>query len=148
MTGMDATERLLIQDACRELVLRAAAHADANEPDRLADLFADDGVLTRPNAEPLHGRDAIRQAYAQRPADRITRHLVTNTRVDVESSTRARAHSYVLLWAASAADAAGPQGRPAQPRQLVGEFDDRFSLTPQGWRIAQREARFVLHAGD
>lgn len=144
---MDDLQILLIENACRRLVLQAAAHADAHEPERLAELFTPDGVLTRPNAEPLQGRDAIRDAYRQRPAQRITRHLVTNTRVEVRSPTEASASSYVLLWAGESGPARGPFGHPAQPRQLVGEFDDRFILTPEGWRIAQRIARFVLHCG-
>ena len=144
---MDALQSLIIKQACRELVLRAAAHADANEPCALAALFAEDGVLVRPGAEPLVGRDAIRQSYAQRSAERITRHLVTNIVVDIESETEARAASLVLLWSGSTHDTPGPQGRPAQ-RQVVGEFADRLSLTPEGWRIARREARFVLHSGE
>jgi len=146
---MDAADRMAIRQACSELVLRAVACVDGNDAARLARLFAEDAVLVRPNGAALHGREAIRDAYAQRPADRITRHLVTNTVVEVESPTRARALSYVLLWTGSATDAAGPNGRPAQPRQVVGEFDDRFSFTPDaGWLIQRREARFVLHSGD
>jgi uncharacterized protein (TIGR02246 family) len=148
MDPIDDHQRLAIQQACRDLVCRAAACADAHQPAQLAGLFSDDAVLVRPNAQPLQGRDAIRQAYEQRSAERITRHLVTNTLVEVESASKARAMSYVLLWAGSHSDPGGAQGRPAQGRQVVGEFDDRFTLTPQGWRIAHREARFVLHSGD
>ena len=144
---MDDLQRLLIENACRNLVLHAAAHADAHEPDLLAACFTDDAVLVRPNAQPLQGREAIRQAYAQRPADRLTRHLVAHTRVAIESALMAQAHSCVLLWTGSLADEPGPQGRPAQPRQVLGEFDDHCVLTPAGWRIARRDARFVLHTG-
>ena len=144
---MDHLQRLLIDQACRELVLRAALHADANAPAPLAGLFTEDAVLARPNAEPLHGRTAIQKAYEQRPADRLTRHLVTNIVVDIESATQARAISYVLLWAGTGTDTPGALGRPAH-RCQVGEFDDRFALTPDGWRIARREARFVLHNGS
>ncbi|WP_240636191.1 nuclear transport factor 2 family protein [Caldimonas tepidiphila] len=142
---MDELERMLAREACRELVLQAALHVDANRPEQFAALFAEDGVLTRPNAQPLRGREAILAAYRQRPADRITRHLVTNTLVTLESDTEARAASYVLLWSGSADAEPGAQGRPAHPRRMVGEFDDRFVLTAEGWRIARREARFVLH---
>lgn len=144
---MDDLQRLLIENACRTLVLHTAAHADAHEPDRLAACFTDDAVLVRPNAPPLRGREAIRQAYAQRPAGRLTRHLVTHTRVEIESAAVAHAHSVVLLWTGSLADEPGPQGRPAQPPQVLGEFDDHCVLTPAGWRIARRDARFVLHTG-
>lgn len=145
---IDTAERHEIERACRELVLRAASRADAGDAAGLAGLFAVDGVLVRPNAQPLQGRDAIQAAYAQRPADRITRHLVTNTLVEVESSASARAISHVLLWTGSTNDPSGPQGRRAHARQLVGEFEDRFVLEPEGWRIQRRDARFVLYSGD
>jgi uncharacterized protein (TIGR02246 family) len=144
---MDALQRLLIQEACRELVLRAAECADAHDAAGLAALFLPEGVLRRPGGQPLVGRAAIEQAYAQRPKERITRHLVTNTLVEVESSTAATARSRVLLWAGSTEDADGPQGRPLRGPQLVGEFADRFALSAEGWRFASRDASFVLHAG-
>jgi hypothetical protein len=138
---------LLIEQACRELVLRAAALADAAQPAALAALFTEGGSLVRPGAEPLVGRAAIERSYAQRAPERITRHLVTNTLVEVVSDVQACATSTVLLWSGSTDDAAGPQGRPANPRQVVGAFADRFALTPEGWRIERRDASFVLHSG-
>jgi SnoaL-like domain len=142
---MNELESLLIERACSRLVLLAADHADHHRAAEFAALFAADAVLTRPNAEPLHGREAIREAYAQRPAQRITRHIVTNTRVEVLSAVDARASSVVLLWSGSMQDDPGPRGRPAQPGQVLGEFEDRFTLTLEGWRIASRQASFLLH---
>lgn len=139
-------DRLLAQQACRDLVLRAAACADAGDAQALAQLFAEDGVLVRPNAGPLTGRAAIHAAYAQRPSGRITRHLVTNTMVELDDPQSAHALSYVLLWAGVQDDADGPAGRPAAARQMVGEFADRFTRAADGrWLIQRREARFVLH---
>lgn len=139
-------ERLQIVQACQEIVLRAAACVDANDATSFAALFAERAVLTRPNAQALHGREAIRLAYEQRPIDRITRHLVTNLLVDVESPEAARARSYVLLWTGSKADPADASGRRAQAKELVGEFDDRLVHDPRnGWLIQQRDARFVLY---
>lgn len=143
---METSEETTIVQAYQTLVLRAAACVDGNDFAGLASLFTEDGVLVRPNAEPLHGREAIRLAYARRPADRITRHLVTNSLVTVEAPGHATVHSYVLLWTAAAQDAVGPSGRLAQARQLVGEFDDRMLRDAGGgWFIQRREARFVLY---
>ena len=141
---MDALQRLLIEHECRGLVLRAAECADQHRPADLAALFTADGRLQRPNAQPLIGREAIAAAYAQRPADRISRHMVTNCRVDVASADEARATTVVLLWFGSTNDAPGAKGRPAQGEQVVGEFADRFVATPEGWRIADRVASFLL----
>lgn len=145
---MDELERLLAEQACTRLVLQAAAHVDGGDPAALAALFTPDAVLVRPGGTALHGRAAIQSAYEQRPAERITRHLVSNTLVDLVSATEARAQSQVLLWTGSTADAAGPRGRPASGGPVVGAFDDRFVKTPEGWRIAHRTASFVLHAVD
>jgi hypothetical protein len=136
--------RLVCEQACRDLVLRAAVLADAQQHADFAELFAEDGVLVRPGAQPLQGRAAIVASYRGKPPGRITRHLISNTLVALESGTAARATSCVLLWSGLASDAAGPFGRPARDRQVVGEFDDRLVLTPQGWRIARRSASFVL----
>lgn len=145
MSGMEPMECLLAREACRDLVLRTVACVDAGDATGFADLFVSDGVLVRPNAPPLLGRAAIRDTYSKRPADRMTRHLVTNVLVDLQTPAQARVLSHVTLWAGCTNDAPGPQGRPAQGPQVVGEFEDLLSLTPEGWRIARREARFVLH---
>lgn len=142
---MHELDRWVIVSACQQTILRAAAAADAGDAAALANLFTVDAVLERPNAAPLQGRDAIRLAYAGRPAERITRHLVTNTLVDVISLDKAHASSLVLLWTGSRNDEAGAHGRPADARQLVGEFEDDLVATDEGWRIARREAEFVLY---
>jgi uncharacterized protein (TIGR02246 family) len=139
-------ERLLVEQACRDLVLQAAAHADSRDADALAALFLADGVLVRPTGPELHGRAAIRDSYATRPAGRITRHMVTNSVVEIEMDGRARVRSHVLLWIGSEADEPGPKGRPIASPLVLGEFDDQLSLTLDGWRIARRDAHFLLHA--
>jgi uncharacterized protein (TIGR02246 family) len=145
-TVMEAMARVLIVQACQEVVLRAAACVDAGDATALAALFTEDAVLVRPGAEPLVGRTAIHATYAQRPAERITRHLVSNMLVDIESPKQARVRSCVLLWTGSKSDAEGPNGRVAHARQLVGEFDDQLQQDAQGaWLIRHRDARFVLH---
>jgi ketosteroid isomerase-like protein len=137
-------ERLLLEADCRALVAETTRCVDAAQPDALALLFTADAVLLRPGAAPLVGRAAIRAAYAERPPNRLTRHLVTHTRITVVDADTVDAASLLLVWSGSSDDAPGPRGRPGQ--QAVGEFDDRLVRTPEGWRIARREARFVLHA--
>jgi ketosteroid isomerase-like protein len=144
---MDGLQRLLIVEACRDTVLRAAAAADANDVAALVLLFTADAVLQRPNAEPVRGREAIRESYARRPPERLTRHLVTQTLVDIDSADQARASSSVLLWSGNGKDDSGPYGRPADARQVIGEFHDLMLRTADGWRIQQRRASFILFLG-
>lgn len=143
---MDEAQRALVCRTCEQLVLEAVACTDANQAQGLAALFADDAVLVRPGGVALQGRAAILQAYAARPADRITRHLVSNIRFHLVTAEQARATSYVQVWSGSMADEAGALGRPARQAPSVGEFDDSFRRVDGRWMIARREARFILQA--
>jgi hypothetical protein len=145
-SGVDGhtLDAMLAKQACYDLVMRFVACNDRRDPQGLAALFAETGVLVRPNGDTLVGPAAIAAAYADRPADRLTRHLVGNVLIDVTSATSAIGSSTVLLWSGSAQDTPGPFGRPAQGRQVMGEFEDTFVRTVQGWRIARREACFTF----
>lgn len=142
--ALDPVEVLLAKQACHDLVVRFVFCNDRRDPQGLGALFAEDGVLVRPNGDTLVGPAAIEAAYADRPADRLTRHLTGNVLIDVTSATTAIGSSAVLVWSGSAGDAAGPFGRPAAGRQVMGEFEDSFVKTAHGWRIARREARFTF----
>ena len=143
---MDEAQRLLVCQACEQLVLETVACTDANQAESLAALFADDAVLVRPGGAALQGRAAILQAYAARPPDRITRHLVSNIRFHSVTAEQARATSYVQVWSGSMADEASALGQPARQPPSVGEFDDSFRRFDGRWMIARREARFILQA--
>lgn len=135
----------LAQQSCRDLVLRAAACTDAQAHEDFAALFTPDGVLVRPGAEPLAGREAIVASYRTRPATRITRHLVTNTIVDLEGPDRARVRSQVLVWTGSTETKLERYGRKADAVEALGAFEDVMVRTEEGWRIARRQASFTLY---
>lgn len=136
-----------IEHACSRLVLDAAHFADSRQFRRLAELFVEQGVLYRPTTpeQPLIGREAIFASYNARPAQRLTRHLCTNLRVDIESETRARVHCYAQVFGAdSAQDKGDLLGAPLDGRMMIGEFDDLCVLEQGRWLIAERHARFVM----
>ena len=138
-----------IERACQRLILRSIRAFDERDWQTYARLFTPDGVFIRANqpAEPLVGREAIAAALGSRSVRRITRHLCTNIEIEVLDEHRAEGRCYLLLFAGEAqAAAADSGGVPAQPPQRVGEYHDLFSLTAEGWRIARRTGRLVLHA--
>jgi len=140
MTDLD------IERACERLVLDFAYFSDRKDYESLAGLFTQEGTMTRPSRETLAGRAAILTAYQERPSTRITRHLCTNIRITVESGERAKGWTYALVFGADSSESPDGQfGRKADTRSLIGEFEDEFHLTPDGWRIASRIARFVMH---
>ena len=121
----------MIERECERLVLDFAYFSDHREYESLGALFTEQGIMIRPSGVRLEGRDAIVAAYRATPADRITRHICSNIRITVESADRARGTTYATVYSNS-----------TTPR--IGEFDDEFLRTPDGWRIAARMARFVI----
>jgi ketosteroid isomerase-like protein len=138
-----------IERACERLVLDFAYFSDRAQYDALAALFTPDGTMMRPAGDTLVGRDAILKSYQARPAGRMTRHFCTNIRITVDSLDRAHGLTYAVVYSA---DAVRPPeahfGIKADPRHLVGEFEDEFVRTEEGWRIASRRARFVMNSGS
>lgn len=116
-----------IEWECARLINLYAQLNDAAHWEELAALYAADGSMTRPTAPdtPIIGRDAILAAFQSRPA-RTTRHICSNIVIDVETATAARGSSAMLLFTA------------ANAPPLVGGFKDRFVLTGDGWRFAER----------
>lgn len=143
---MALLERHIAEAACRDVVKRAAMKLDANDLDGFASLFTRDAVVVRPGKEPLRGVEALLESYRARPPGHMTRHLVAGSVVELRGPDEAHAISNVLLWTAVPDDAPGPFGRRAQSRQVMGEFEDTLRLCSDGmWRIAHRQARFLLH---
>jgi ketosteroid isomerase-like protein len=143
---IDELTLLSAEAGCRRTVLRSAHCIDAGDPAGLAALFTPDGALHRPSGDPAQGRAAIEAAYRNRPAERLTRHLVVSTLVEMQSADAACALSRVLLWVGDAGDPAGPQGRPCRGAPLLGKFADRLRRQPDGsWLIEHRDAIFEFH---
>ena len=129
---MNADERRAIEHDCARLVALYANLNDEARWDEVAALYASDGVMFRPTAPdaPVAGRAAILAAFKARPP-RTTRHVCSNVVIDVESATSARGTSAMLLFTG--------EGAP-----LVGSFHDRFCLTDDGWRFAERRGSLTF----
>jgi hypothetical protein len=135
---MDQDRIRAIQFDCEQLIRRYVHLNDAGDWDALATLFAVDASFARPHdpTNRIQGRASLLAFFKGRPA-RLGRHFVANTVVTVESETAARAESYVILYLAS--QPAEPGKLPkADPTQAIGAFSDRFVLTDEGWRFAER----------
>jgi len=141
-------EILTVERACERLINEFFEAVDTRNDAHLHQLFAPDATYARPT-EPdniISGREAIVKAFESRPAGRVTRHVCANIRITVASASRAQGVSRVVLWMAPTETPAHPQlGFKAEARQLVGEFDDEFVNTREGWRFASRRGRVILH---
>ncbi len=129
---MKNKDRRAAEADCARLIALYANLNDEARWEEVVALYAEDGVMVRPTAPnaPVAGREAILEAFKARPP-RITRHICSNVVIDVESDTTARGTSAMLLFTGEAAP-------------LVGSFHDRFVLTDDGWRFAERRGSLIF----
>jgi len=146
---MDRLTAQAIESQCARLLLRSVRFFDARDWKAFAELFTPEGVFIRANEPeaPLTGRSAIVAALAARPQSRLTRHLCTNIEIDAHDETRAQGRCYLLLYAAEASQPPGTAGHRADETQRVGEYHDVYVRTGDGWRIARRAGKLILHTG-
>ena len=145
---MDALAQLQAQSQCRDLLVQAAEAVDLQHHEAFAACFTEDATLQRPGGAPLLGRAAILASYAQKNPDRLTQHLLCNHRVRLESEGVAESVCKVLLYVSDRQRPLDAQGRAADAQHHVGVFQDRLLLTPEGWRIANRQAWFEPKPGS
>jgi hypothetical protein len=124
---MTELECMIAERECNRLIMDYAAFNDAGNWDAAAALYTAAGRMSRPTAPDLfiEGRDSILAAFKGRPP-RVTRHICANIRITIESETRARATSQILLFLA----------KDTVP--LVGSYDDIFERIGDRWRFAER----------
>jgi hypothetical protein len=141
-------DRLTIERACERLIYEFCEIIDTRQDAKLHGLFTEDATYARPTAPTtiVSGRDTIVKSFEARPAGRVARHTCSNVRVTVESAERATGYHRVVLYMGADTGAADPQfGYKSDGRTLVGEFDDVFVKTAEGWRFLSRRGRVVLH---
>jgi hypothetical protein len=143
---MNETDRLVAERACERVVIATAVRNDARDWAGLAALYTPDGVVVRPNGQRVEGRVAIEAAYSGGPPDRVTRHLCTNLRVELDGADSARVDTVVFIVSGTRSDDPDVTfGVLPSARHSVGEFADHLVRTDEGWRIAERQARIVMN---
>lgn len=142
--SFDPLETIQAEQAIERLIRRFALLNDAGDFDGLAEMFTEDGSFARPTApdQPVQGREAILQAFQSRPP-RITRHLVNNVVVELQSADEATAVSYIVLYTAPP----GTLPAVADPTVLVGAFRDRLRREAGRWLFVERRGSLALRSG-
>ncbi|MER7964923.1 nuclear transport factor 2 family protein [Streptomyces ardesiacus] len=138
MTGeaMSPTDLLLAERACERLIVDLVRRLDLGDPGTAADLFTADGVWQWPHGDRrVEGREALRTYFGSRPADRLSRRVMSNVLVTVDSATTATATSYLATYRVDGyADGLVPPRPPAN----VGHYEDAFRKVDGEWLFAAR----------
>ena len=135
---MNDLERLAIEHACMKLMVGYCVHADHDQADEFAALFAEDGVWVQGSGGEIRGRDALRAYIRGRPGRTLTRHMITNLLVDVVNDNAATGIAYALVFRDRDYDGSGSAAMRA-PGSVV-EYRDEFTRTPEGWKIQRRRS--------
>lgn len=143
---METQRRRLIEQECRNLITALVHHYDHGEADRAAALFVPDGLWVKAGV-PYQGRAAIVASFAKQPTTLVLRHFTSNVLVDVHDGENASAVTYYLAFVGDRGQSAPDAEIPIELPRSLGEWNDTFVLTSEGWRIARREGRRVFSAG-
>jgi uncharacterized protein (TIGR02246 family) len=113
---------------------------DEGDFQKVASQMTPDGIWHR-QGERLQGHKAVLAALARRPADLVTRHLVTNVEVRFVSAERATARSTVLVFRHEGpVESAAPMSLP----HSVLDYDDDLVKQDGRWQIAERRSRRIF----
>lgn len=135
---MDDLTRMLAEQDCRNVLIDYCAAFDARQGDVVASLFAKDAHWSRPGQPHVEGSAAIGQMASAVPENVVITHVLSNIRVRVIDGDSATSRSLFTVY--SAVDGIAPQGMAPS---LVGEYRDQLRRTASGWRIANRDSRYL-----
>ena len=133
---LDPLQLLLSERACERAVLDFVRRLDLGEPSSVAELFTEDGTWEWPDGGRLiEGREALRKHFGARPADRLSRRLMSNVLVALTSPDAAISTAYFTTYRVD-----GYHGGqvPAGPPVQVGHYEDTFRKVDGSWLIATR----------
>ncbi|MGE8549018.1 MAG: nuclear transport factor 2 family protein [Alcaligenes sp.] len=113
--------------ACLQLASRFYLSLDASDTAGLLTCVTQDTVWHR-QGQALQGPQAIGQALAERRAERITSHQISNFHLDAKTDEEAVAHYYVTVY-----DNQGPDG--ALQLKTILRSQDHFRRVDGQWTL-------------
>lgn len=143
----DVSPDVALEHACARVILRLAGLTDSGDYAAALGLFCRDATMDR-DGELISGMVALRQAYAQRPINRITRHVVSNIVVQRDGADCACASSYVTVYRHMVESNHHEPPYPRPGADVLGQYQDRLVRTPDGWRLASRITRTIFQFHD
>jgi len=144
---MDRPDEQLIKAQCQELVLQFALLNDTRQYEKLAELFAEDGVFYRP-MQPEHGlkgRQQILEDLCRKPENLSSFHVCTNILISVEGTTRASGITYFTVYLGSTAAFGQAASVAFEGTVYVGQYTDEFRRQGQRWFIQSRRGKNNFH---
>lgn len=140
-------DRLSAVAECQALVTAFAHHVDHFDAEKVVGLFTPDATFER-KGEVLRGQAEIRAAQARRPAGAVVRHVCAPSHIEVIDDRRARGTTYFQIYRGARTEATPTGPLPMPEPDVLGQFEDEFVLTSEGWRISARRARGIFRRAE
>ena len=133
LTAEQRLKRLEDIDAIQKLKARYCNYCDGgwdrptHDYDGIASLFTENGLWdASPLGGPAEGREAIRELFRGFQASPFAVHYISNPIIEVDGDT-ATGNWHLLL--------AITLGDDRQATWVMGNYNDEFVRTPEGWRF-------------
>lgn len=139
---MTQIEKQIIERACEQLQYAYARFIDFRDYEGFTELFTGDGVLDA--GLELKGRDAIFSSCQKRSPGLRSRHVITNSFIDVLGPDLARGICYLSLYRLDSKETAKPGPLPMPGPAAIGHYQDSFRRTEDGWKIAHRKLHLAF----
>lgn len=132
--------------ACRQAIHRFYAALDSGDFATVAAAVAPDGVWHR-QGKALRGPGDVAQAMADRPAGRVTAHLVQNLVVELQDADTATARYNTLVFRHDG-EAGAPPPAPLGVPLSIAAASDRLRRDPAtgAWLVVERRSARVFGA--
>ncbi len=139
MTVIDKQD---IERACEQLQYAYARFIDFRDYEGFTELFTPDGVLD--TGVELKGREAIFNSCQKRPSSLRSRHVITNSFIDVLGQDQARGICYLTLYRLTSREPPGAGPLPMPGPAAVGHYQDSFKRTGDDWKITHRKLHLAF----
>lgn len=139
----DALERLVIKDACAELLLTYGEGLDEVNPLKIWPLFTQDGVWVADGDPKAQSREELRRLWegiAATPRPSVGRHAISNISFDVIDGSTAIGSAFITMYRY---DPERLDAITSLAPSLLVEVDMRCEATEEGWRFGYMELTSV-----
>jgi len=132
--------------ACQQAIHRFYAALDTGDFATLAAAMAPDGIWHR-QGRALRGPGDVAQAMAERPAGRVTAHLVLNLVVDLQDGETATARYNTLVFRHDGPAGAPPPAPLGLPLSIAAAQDRlRRDSATGAWLVVERRSSRLFGA--
>ncbi|MGD9842428.1 MAG: nuclear transport factor 2 family protein [Steroidobacteraceae bacterium] len=147
LDGLSELERVTAVQECQALSAAYTHFSDNTDAERLAALFAEDGIWVPPSGA-IQGREAIRMfvneiAAKQKAGNFLQRRVTSDLHVELTDRDHARGAAYMMVYRFGAKTSTDASTSLAPV--LIADVSDEYVRTAAGWKFKSRTITVVAH---